>query len=301
MDDAPLPATETKHLDVVYHPLPIDSRTVFSLRQVSETSVSMTSQADSEAHPEGSDDTRSRTQGTGTTGTTLWLGAQVLACYLSSTLADQSEAQKGIDTQDQLGSIGRKRIFELGSGIGYLSLVLASMGYEVIATDIEPVLSSVLEPNIREGIRMLSSRRLQPGSVSVRQLDWEEYARLDLNPLTATGQFGHLDIVVMTDTIYHPPLIVPLFTTIRRLSVESAQSRSNPRSLGKPIYPTLYLALERRDSQMVDSALQTARDMGFELKRVGHGRVAKAVRAAGCGWSDEIWAGIEVWKGRFVA
>ncbi|KAG8808218.1 hypothetical protein FRC19_006052, partial [Serendipita sp. 401] len=42
----------------------------------------------------------------------------------------------------------RKRAIELGSGIGLTALVLYSIGWDVCATDVEPVLTSVLRPNI---------------------------------------------------------------------------------------------------------------------------------------------------------
>ena len=293
MDKGVLPASETKHLDVVHHSLPNanDLRTVLTLRQLSGTTTTRHDKGIHKGLDGNGNGIGTQGTGTGTTGTTLWLGAQVLACYLSATLPSGSP------------STGTKKVLELGSGVGYLSLVLASMGYGVIATDIEPVLSSVLRPNIEDGLRVLRGRGAETGTgdISVKHLDWNvfvfaatEAESSELKPLEEEEGFGfgHLNTIVMSDTIYHPPLILPLFSTIRRLSVQSGHGHGLPT-------PTLYFALERRDSRLVDQALETARSMGFELKRVGNGRVAKAVRATGWGWRDESWAGIEVWKGRY--
>jgi hypothetical protein len=90
---SPLPASLTKHLSTLSHPLPKDPSTSLQLRQVSESSASAG-------------------EGTGTTGTTLWLGAQVLGCYLSETLGVGSAEGGGKE---------RKRILELGGGVGYLA------------------------------------------------------------------------------------------------------------------------------------------------------------------------------------
>lgn len=77
------------------------------------------------------------------------------------------------------GGARRKQAIELGSGIGYLSLYLASKGYDVLATDIEPSLSSVLAPNVEHGkevIRMHHARIKGGvegvGEVRVGEIDW---------------------------------------------------------------------------------------------------------------------------------
>lgn len=51
---------------------------------------------------------------------------------------------------------------------------------------------------------------------------------------------------------------------------------------------------------MIDSALIIGREMGFELRRVGRGRVEKCVQRAGWGWKgSEGWEGVEIWRGRY--
>jgi len=213
--------------------------------------------------------------------------------------------------------------------VGYLTLVLASLGYDVVSTDIPPVLDIVLRPNIDEGQNVLArkssftplfsgktARSTTPGSVlgsatgksapsgsasksgsssipkvgsiSVRELDWvnvesgDEIQIRDLNP----------DLIVTSDTIYHPTLIPCLYTTIARLSTNSLAAGKKP--------PVVYLCLERRDTRLVDSAIAAAAGYGITFKRVGHGRIAKSVEKTGWGWKEEDWEGVEVYRGRWA-
>ncbi|WVO14197.1 hypothetical protein L204_101829 [Cryptococcus depauperatus] len=80
----PIPASLTKHLSILHHPLPQDASILLPIRQVSSTSSS-------------------NGEGTGTTGTTLWSSAQVLSAYLAATLPS---------------GMGKK-VIELGSGTGH--------------------------------------------------------------------------------------------------------------------------------------------------------------------------------------
>jgi len=295
----PLPASSTKHLDVVLHSLPKDHLTVFQLRQISATAST------------GRNGT-TESGSTGTTGTTLWLGGQVLACYLSSLPAAPIPTPTPTPTvpTPPTASYGqRKCAVELGAGVGYLSLVLASLGYDVTSTDIPPVLDAVLAPNVADGLDRLTRRVATPvfsgkvparevtrttgttavkdtiGAITVRELDWlcpDLEVIKDLRP----------DLIVTSDTIYHPALVPALFGTIARLSATSVSAGKKP--------PTVYLCLERRDSRMVDAALSQAASFGVQLKRIGHGRVAKSVERAGWAWKEEDWEGVEVYKGKWT-
>jgi hypothetical protein len=105
------PASLTKHLLLIHHPLPRQclppgaeqDESILRLKQISFSNSS-------------SDDNYSREKGassTGTTGTTLWLGGQLMSCYIAETLPAGSTLNNG---QRQ-----HKRVLELGGGIGFLS------------------------------------------------------------------------------------------------------------------------------------------------------------------------------------
>jgi len=197
-----------------------------------------------------------------------------MACYLSSTLPSPSNNAK------------RKRVLELGSGVGYLALVMAGVGYDVLASDVEPVVSSVLRQNVEDGGRVLRCRgRAEEGDLEVVELDW---THPQLCELDVDG--GGVDMIVATDTIYHHPLVRPFFETMMHFSNPS-KSWSGPT-------PLVVLAIERRDGEMVDRALDVGKEMGFDLRRVGRGRVEKGMEKAGWG-GGEGWEGVEIWRGRW--
>jgi hypothetical protein len=193
----------------------------------------------------------------------------------------------------------RKRALELGAGVGYLSLCLAAWGYDMLATDVPPVLDSVLQSNVEEGVQLLRGLRARGrdvGEIQVAKLDWEEAARWDGLPwVNSDGeslQAGRTDLgppfdmIVTTDTLYAPSLVKPFWSTILHLS------------RFQPSPPPVYIALENRDPGMIDSALDVGREMGFELKRIGAGRVGKAVENAGWRWEKRDWEGVEIWKAK---
>lgn len=248
--EPPLPASDTKHLSLLHHSVP-GSAVVLPLKQLSSKSA------------EGGS--------TGTTGTTLWLSAQLLALYFSSLPAS---------------SRGRT-VVDLGSGIGFLPLCLAARGWHVIATDVQQVVDSVLAPNIADG---LATIRASPygegkggGGVDVTSLDWEQVAETGTLPQVLDGR--RVDVITTSDTVYAPHLLEPLLRTLKTLSRAHQQ-------------PTIYIGLERRDSALVDQALSTAGQMGLSLRRVDKDKVDRLMRDAK--WAQAEWDDVEIWKGKFT-
>lgn len=185
--------------------------------------------------------------------------------------------------------------------MGYLPLCLAAWGLDVIATDIEPVVSTVLTPNAAEGldvIRREMARRgvlASVGTITPLELDWINYVAADTTPpsdLPDPLRGDYLDLIITTDTLYAPSLTQPLWSTLTHFS-NLSRSR-HPK--GKA--PELLLALENRDPGMIAQALDVGRAMGWILKRVPDTRVQKGVEKAGWGWGRAEWEGVEVWKGR---
>ncbi|KAG8692264.1 hypothetical protein FRC09_011343 [Ceratobasidium sp. 395] len=195
-------------------------------------------------------------------GTALWLPGQVLAAFLASLPPPKS---------------ARPRAIELGSGIGFTALVLASLGWDVVATDSHPAVLSLLEQNVWRNNSDL------PGSVTVRKLDWcvppDEWNLEDVT----TEPF---DLVLTADTLYSPTLTPHLLRTLRHLAC--------PPGNRSPILT--YIAFERRDPALIDAALAELPDPA----RIPHRKLAKAMHAVGWGdWAADDWAGVEVWKVRW--
>ncbi|WVQ97957.1 hypothetical protein IAU59_005077 [Kwoniella sp. CBS 9459] len=219
--NVPLPASQTKHLSHLSHSLPKHPEIHLPLRQISSSSSSSSTWTSS-----------SSSSSTSSGGTTLWLSAQILSLYLS-TISPSPAAPSGpvsssiqssthsttvpstSSTADGPSSLKSKpspttsavrgtttptapapsrNVLELGGGIGYTALTLASAGWNVTTTDIEPVLSSVLRPNVENGRRVLMSHGLPVGGregggdVRARGLDWFEMSELWRKPMRSSSE-----------------------------------------------------------------------------------------------------------------
>lgn len=183
-----------------------------------------------------------------TTGTTLWPGGQVLAAYLADSKPSNA------------------RVLELGAGIGYLALSLQDSGYNVTATDVEPVLSLVLRPNVGQ-------------TVEVAELDW-----FDLSGSSLVDE--EWDIIVTADTVYAQHLLPGLWDAIQA-AVKGKTAT------------TVYVAMERRDPGLVDAAIAMGSERGCVLRKVSSGLIEKAIAKAGWDWAVEDWEDVEIWKGKW--
>lgn len=207
------------------------------------------------------------------------------------------------------------------------SLSLASLGYDVLATDTMHVCASVLRSNIN------ANAHLVPGRVRVRELDWgaDSTGWIWDNPVSITSPAPSsfprggdsrdflappFDLIVSSDTIYDTALVAPLFETIRALSALSSATPvlSPPSSLlsievppappskspGTPTCkpPVIYLAVERRDPTFITTAFRRAgEEWGLLFQRVPEKRLRRA--GVGVGWDAGEWEGVEVWRGRW--
>jgi len=210
-------------------------------------------------------------------GTALWLGGQVLACYLASLYKDSKHPPR--------------RAIELGAGIGLASLVVGALGGDVLATDSACILDSVLRRNI-----LANSSALSPSAtVHARELDWtvpsSAWSWSDPHSITnpsSTQKEDNLmppfDIIFTADTVYSSDLVQPLLDTILALS------KLAPRP------PPCYLCLERRDPLLVDAFLARAREMGFTVSRIPHQKLKRVLERADVHWEKDDWDAVELWK-----
>ncbi|KAI0375025.1 hypothetical protein BV20DRAFT_1010906 [Pilatotrama ljubarskyi] len=232
-----------------------------------------------------------------TNGSALWLGAQCLSLFLSDNLKNKPPSSTGLASDGN-----RPRAVELGSGIGLSALALASMGWDVIATDLHDVVSTVLSGNISRNLTQLPP---DSGTVQVRELDWTvppDQWRWDHPDIIASTQVATppseaqqgpilgppFDLIVTSDTIYSVALVTPLLRALHGLC------RS---PLPEARCPPVYLCLERRDPALVDHALSQARDpWGFRVERISLKKLAKAIEKAGARWDKSDWEDVEIWK-----
>lgn len=175
---------------------------------------------------------------------------------------------------------------------------MASLGWDVLATDVHYVVNTVLEPNIRCNASSV------PGVIQVRELDWtispqawvwnhpNIVASSNAPPPTSSSRplLGPpFDLIITADTLYSPDLIQPLLRSLHALCILSMSST------GKT--PPILLCLERRDPVLVDRALREAQeDWNLIPKRVPHHKLLKAMKRGGADWTKEDWEGVELWK-----
>ncbi|KAL0570819.1 hypothetical protein V5O48_011134 [Marasmius crinis-equi] len=221
-------------------------------------------------------------------GSCLWIGSQVLSAYVSHCVKPATTA------------------IELGSGIGLTSLVLSTLGWKrVIATDIAPIISSVLSHNIANNLVNLGTS--SASNILVRELDWtippghwtwndgQAIASASRTSIVTDAAAHRLpypfELIVTADTVYEPSLIEPLLRTMHALSTESLAISANGR------VPLILVCLERRDPALMDSFLADARNRwNFRVDRISDRRVSKALEKSGLHWSRSDWEGVEIWK-----
>ena len=213
-----------------------------------------------------------QSQDSGTTGSTLWLSAQVLCEYLAETLSSRSGLGR------KRGKLGRKtRSLELGSGIGLSALVMRELGFEVTATDIPSTCEDFLRPNIEKNTLD------DDEEVKVMSLDWlASLQQIGNQPKVDT--FGlpprsDYDYLVGSDLVYEDSLLPGLCRTLSYFTGGNT---------------VVYIAQEIRVQSLFDIFLEECQRCGLRGAKIPPDAICKSMRAKG--WRDEDWDGVEIWK-----
>ncbi|KAG8517720.1 Protein-lysine methyltransferase METTL21D, partial [Galemys pyrenaicus] len=129
--------------------------------------------------------------GSGGVGCVVWDAAIVLSKYL------ETPGFSGDGTH----ALSRRSVLELGSGTGAVGLMAATLGADVVVTDLEE-LQDLLKMNIN------MNKHLVTGSIQAKVLKWGEEIE----------GFPSPDYILMADCIYYEESLEPLLKTLKELS-----------------------------------------------------------------------------------
>lgn len=200
-------------------------------------------------------------------GTTVWDSAKLLAFYLFDTIKKPTFNDSRVQNN--------KTCLELGSGCGLGGLIMASLGFETVLTDLPEVVDRVLQPNCNSAIDDITdwwyhlghtAQVIEPPKITVQSLDWISLLDQQENP----NQSYHY--IIASDCIYEIELVEPLLNCIRYYSSPSTM---------------IFIAMERRDDTVVDGFIEKAKSFGFEARMV----LKKLLNSKSVGNED-----VEIWK-----
>ncbi|XP_028251639.1 protein N-lysine methyltransferase METTL21D [Parambassis ranga] len=130
----------------------------------------------------------------GDVGCVVWDAAIVLAKYL--------ETQQFYNPSSGVNVWSGRTVVELGAGTGVVGLMAATLGAQVIVTDLED-LQTLLRVNITENQTLITK-----GSITAKVLKWGE----DVSEFLPPPHY-----VLMADCIYYEQSIVPLVESLKLL------------------------------------------------------------------------------------
>ncbi|KAI9454826.1 hypothetical protein F5148DRAFT_1378176 [Russula earlei] len=184
----------------------------------------------------------------GTTGLRTWRASFVLAQFLlenSTLLVDKS-------------------VLELGSGTGFLGLIVADIQVSsggltgLPALHLTDVNGDVLRRCL-ENTQLACNASHRHGNLSVRSMDWFDALEKDDVPnVQAYLNIIAPDLVLGTDILYHPDMISPFLAT---LDIALRASRS-------PGGGIAYLALTVRNADLLDSFLLAISDHNLSAEEL---------------------------------
>lgn len=181
----------------------------------------------------------------GSTGFLVWEGSLALLSILQRELASSSG---GGDNSGPVSALLRgRRVLELGSGTGLLGLaVAAGLGARVLLTDLPPVVTDVLAPNIARNAASATTSATAPatalaatawvagcgggvavgsqgGAASCLALDWTRSVEAQCSG-SAAWDVTQTEVILAAETVWLQELVEPFVATVTALMRFCSQS-----------------------------------------------------------------------------
>jgi len=171
------------------------------------------------------------------TGSRVWECAIILGKY-----AIKQNLEKGL--------FKKKVILELGAGTGLLAIMLASLGNEVIATDIKEVVP-ILEKNIEGNKKVYEGK----GQIRGFELDWT-FDRNKIKELFIQEKIEKVDYIFASDVIYHIKHLELFSNALREVMTVLKE-------INKGNAPVVYLSHKARNDATDDILAEELQRKGF--------------------------------------
>ncbi|GLB43496.1 putative lysine methyltransferase [Lyophyllum shimeji] len=187
----------------------------------------------------------------GTTGLRTWLASFMLSQYLT----------KHSDV------LVNKRILELGSGVGFLGIIIARLQQLSSKSPDAPLptlwLTDVNETVLsrcQDNVRMSCNRSSSSSNINYRLIDWTDSQHFErVVPLRSLIQHEiNADLILGADIIFDPSLI-PALTGVLHLALQLGHSASPKTAL---------IAATVRNEQTLDLFLHAAQEQGLQVREL---------------------------------
>jgi len=211
------------------------------------------------------------------TGTTIWDASHVLGDYLNNIFRKKSNSISKAPLQG-------KYCLELGSGCGLTGILVTLLGANTVLTDRKDTLF-ILEDNVgsnvpnfsktqtafREDTENETTKELDNGMTTtigqalVKELDWEQPVSKDIYD-PETPDHLEYDYVLAADCVFNIEMLDPFINTLVRVCGPHTQA---------------FVAMERRDADVINSFLTRVEERGFTWNRIPKSKLLKVDGVAG--------------------
>ncbi|ORX33878.1 hypothetical protein BCR36DRAFT_581133 [Piromyces finnis] len=208
------------------------------------------------------------------TGTTIWDASHVLSDYLNNIFRKKSNSISKPPLQG-------KYCLELGSGCGLTGILVTLLGANTIFTDRQDTLF-ILEDNVGSNIPNFSKTQKEfknidttkelegdnttfAGQALVKELDWEQPVSKDIYD-PETPDHIEYDYVLAADCVFNIEMLDPFINTLVHVCGPHTQA---------------FVAMERRDADVINSFLTRVEERGFTWNRIPKSKLLKVDGVAG--------------------